>query len=112
MNQVGILKLYSLQNTAEPGLRPKEQLVEIGRAYYEERILGVNRAYAAAAAQQRIDMVVRCFKTVLPVDAEYTVLEDGLQYRISLKQRRGLDVDLTLVRQEAMLDVIDAEPAS
>lgn len=109
MDQLGILTLYSLTNTAEPGLRPKEKLVPITQAYYEERIVGVQRAYAAAAAQQRIDKVVRCFKTEVPINAEYVILEDDLQYRITLKQKINLDVDLTLVRQEVILDVDDAE---
>ncbi|MBR3361218.1 MAG: hypothetical protein IKG39_07755 [Lachnospiraceae bacterium] len=109
MDQVGILTMYKLQNIAEPGLRPKEKLVELCKAYYNERTVGVTRAYAAMSANQRIDMLVRCSKTEVPIDAEYVILEDGLQYRISLKQKHGLDCDLTLVRQEAMLDVINAD---
>lgn len=109
MDQVGILTMYSLQNTADPGLRPREQLVEVCRAYYNELRIGVTRAYAAMSANQRIDKLVRCSKTEVPIDAEYVILEDGLQYRITLKQKHGLDCDLTLVRQEAMLDVINAE---
>lgn len=84
---------------------PSEKLVKICDAYYIERTIGVTRAYAALSANQQIDMLVRCFNTALTADAEYAVLEDGNQYRISLKQVVGNDVDLTLVRLEDYYDV-------
>lgn len=109
MRDAGILRLYSLQNTAEPGLRPTEQLVLVTTAYYDERTVGVTRAYAALSANQRIDKLVRCYNTDVPISSEYAILEDGNQYRITLKQQVGDHVDLTLVRQEDMLDVVDPE---
>lgn len=105
MKPNGILTLYELRNVAEPGLRPKEVLVSIGQAYYFERVVGVTRAYAAMSANQRIDKLIRCCKIIVPVSAEYVILEDGLQYRISLKQQVGMDVDLTLVHVEDLLNV-------
>lgn len=105
MRDAGILSIYSLSNVAQPGLMPTEKLVKICDAYYVERTVGVTRAYAALSANQRIDKLVRCFNTSLSVEAEYVVLEDGNQYRISLKQVVGDDVDLTLVRLEDYYDV-------
>lgn len=105
MKPAGILSLYSLENIADPGMRPNEQLVCVGQAYYSERTVGVTRAYAAMSANQRIDKLVRCYKISIPVSAEYVILEDGLQYRISLKQQRNMDVDLTLERLETLLDM-------
>lgn len=105
MRDAGILTMYSLQNIASTGLMPKEQLVLEGRAFYYERTVGVTRAYSAMAANQQIDKLVRCYNTALPIGAEYVILEDGLQYRISLKQMEGDNVDLTLERLEEMLDV-------
>ena len=105
MKPVGILSLYSLENTASPGRLPKEQLIRVGQAYYSERTVGVTRAYAAMSANQRIDKLVRCYKISIPVPAEYVVLEDGLQYRIALKQQHNMDVDLTLERLENLLDM-------
>jgi hypothetical protein len=84
---------------------PAEKLVKICDAYYDERTVGVTRAYAALSANQRIDMLVRCHNTELTPEAEYAVLEDGDQYRITLKQRQGDDIDLTLERLEAYYDV-------
>ena len=109
MFDAGILKFYSLQNIASAGLMPKEALVEQGSAFYYERTIGINRAYSAMSANQKIDKLVRCYNQTIPYNAEYVILEDGLQYRISLKQVLGDDVDLTLERLEAMLDVSTAD---
>lgn len=106
MFDAGLLKIYSLTNVNEPGKMPTEKLVRVGVAFYNERTVGVTRAYAAMSADQRIDMLVRCYNTTLPVNAEYVILEDGNQYRITLKQKQGADVDLTLVRLEDYYDVI------
>lgn len=109
MRDGGILTYYTLTNTAEPGLKPAEKLVPSGRAFYYERTVGVTRAYSAMAANQRIDKLVRAFNTDVPADTEYVILEDGSQYRISLKQKQGDDVDLTLERLGDFLDVISPE---
>lgn len=105
MFDAGLLKIYSLTNINDPGMMPREKLVKICEAFYNERTVGVTRAYAAMSADQRIDMLVRCYNITLPVNAEYVVLEDGNQYRITLKQRQGDDVDLTLERLEDYYDV-------
>lgn len=101
----GILTVYTLQNVAEPGYMPCEKLVECCTAYYSEQTVGVTRAYMAIGANQRIDMLVRCYNADIPRNAEYVVLEDGLQYRISLKQKVDDSVDLTLERLDDNYDV-------
>lgn len=107
MTDNGLLKLYTLKNIATAGEMPKQALVEVGTAYYSERTVGYNRIYAAMGADQQIDMLVRCWNTELPTDAQYVILEDGQQYQISVKQKIvGTDaVDLTLVRVEEYYDV-------
>ena len=105
MRDAGILTYYELINTAVAGLMPKEQLVAMGTAYYYERTVGVTRAYAALSANQRIDKLVHCYNTDVPVSADYVILEDGYQYRINLKQQDGDDVDLTLERLEEYYNV-------
>lgn len=109
MFDAGLLTICSLKNTAAPGMMPKDQLVKICTVFYDERTVGVTRAYAAMSADQRIDMLVRCYNVALPVNAEYVVMEDGTQYRISLKQTQGDHIDLTLERLEDYYDVISAE---
>lgn len=105
MRDPGILSYYSLENIEVNGLMPKEALVKQGEAFYYERSIGVTRAYSAMAAQQQIDKLVRVYNLRPPVGVEYVILEDNLQYRISLQQVQGEHTDLTLERLEAMFDV-------
>ena len=105
MRDAGILTIYKLTNVAQPGLMPGEKLVRICTAYYDHRTLGVTRAYAALGAKQQIDALVIAYNTALTPEAEYCILEDGEQYRISLKQTEGDDVLLTLERLEDLYDV-------
>lgn len=113
MRPVGKLTIYALQNTAEEGLRPDEKLVKLSEEYYYERRASANLVLAAMSANQRIDKVVRITKVrKIPEGAEYVVLEDDLQYRIALMQRWNTDIDLTLVRLEKKLDVLDADEDS
>ena len=105
MHDAGILKIYTLTNTAAAGLMPKETLVEVADAYYDTQQIGVTRAYAAMGAKQQIDYVVLAYNVTIPTAAEYVILEDGLQYRISLKQPEGDNVRLTLVRLEELYNV-------
>ena len=105
MYDAGILRIYTLTNAASAGMMPREVLVEVAEAYYDTQQIGVTRAYAAMGAKQRIDHVVLAYNVTIPVGAEYVILEDGLQYRISLKQPEGDHVRLTLVRLEELYDV-------
>ena len=104
MFDAGTLSICRLTNATTTGDMPREVLAEICTAYYDELSVGVTRAYAALSANQKIDILVRCYNTALTVDAEYVVIGDE-QYRIALKQKRGDDVDLTLERLEEYLDV-------
>lgn len=105
-----LLTLYRLQNTAPKGLMPKDQLVRLTDAYYEERTVGFSRQYAAMGADQSIDELVRIWEDRTVRIGDYAVLPDGNQYRIDfiqhLKDEDGLPCsDLTLVRLESNYDV-------
>lgn len=108
MRDAGILTLYNLVNTASEGDMPAEKLVKVSEAFYAERTVGYNRIYAAKSANERIDMVVRCYNTDIPYSAKYVILEDGEQYQISVKQKIVDEdaTDLTLARMENYYDVI------
>lgn len=110
MRDGGLLTIYSLTNTATTGRMPMEKLVNICQAYYDEQTVGVTRAYAALGAKQQIDKLVLAHNTTLPASAEYVILEDGNQYRISLKQTQGDDVLLTLERLEDLYNVSPESP--
>ena len=106
MDNAGILTIYALTDTAEQGYMPAEKLVELCKCYYSDRVIGYNRAYAAMGADQRVDRLVRCYYTTLPEEGKYAILEDGKQYRITLKQQIGDDCDITLERLETNYDVL------
>ena len=112
MFDAGILTIYRLTNATTTGDMPREMFEKICDAYYDELSVGVTRAYAALSADQHIDLLVRCYNTKLTIDAEYVVIGTE-QYRITLKQKRGDDIDLTLERLEEYLDVnhhVDEDP--
>ena len=108
MRDGGIVTLYALENTAQPGFMPVEKLVKKGTAYYSYVTAGVTRIYAAMGANRQFDLVIRCHNMVaLPDGVKYAIPEDGLQYRIDPAQPIYDEdaLDLTLVRLEDFFDV-------
>lgn len=118
----GLVTLCNLVNTAEDGDMPKEQLVPVDTWQFEERAVGYNRFYAAAGANQRVDMLIRIWRAPAHI-GQYAVLTDyegqenegGDQYQIDsvqqLLDRNGLKVtDLTLRRVDKLYEVLAAEP--
>lgn len=109
MRDGGIVTLYTLENTAEPGFMPVEKLVEKGTAYYSYSTAGITRIYAAMGANRQFDLVIRCHNmTELPEGVKYAIPEDGKQYRIDPAQPiyDADAIDLTLVRLEDYYDVL------
>ena len=112
MRDGGLVTLYALENTAQPGFMPVERLVEKGRAYYSYVTAGVTRIYAAMGANRQFDLVIRCHNMIaLPDGVKFAVPEDGQQYRIDPAQPIYDEdaIDLTLVRLEEYFDVEPAE---
>jgi len=106
----GIVKLYSLTDTAESGRMPVEKLVKAGEAFCSFRTAGVTRRYAALGANKDFDCIIRVWNCIeLPGGAEYAILEDGKQYRIDNAEKiyDSDALDLTLVRLEDFYDVAD-----
>lgn len=111
MRDGGLVTLYALENTAQPGFMPVERLVEKGKAYYSYVTAGITRIYAAMGANRQFDLVIRCHNMIaLPEGVKYAIPEDGQQYRIDPAQPIYDEdaIDLTLVRLE---DYFDVEPA-
>lgn len=106
MRDGGILTIYSLQNTADNGFMPNEQLVSEGTAFFSYRTIGMSRLYAALGANRNIEQLVRCWNTDLPIEGKYVII-DNVQYRIDVSQAIVDEdaVDLTLVRLEDFYDV-------
>ena len=55
----GMLTVYTLTDSAAPGYQPKPELTQKITLRYEERRLGIQRYYAAAQSQQRIERVLQ-----------------------------------------------------
>ena len=109
MRDGGIVKLYALENTADPGFMPVEKLVEKGTAFYSYSTAGITRIYAAMGANRQFDLVIRCHNMVaLPDGVKYAIPEDGKQYRIDPAQPIYDEdaIDLTLIRLEDFYDVL------
>lgn len=114
----GTITICSLVNNALPGDMAKYTLNELITQSYDERQIGINRAYLARGADMQVDMVVRIWdEGVRPRIGYYAVLKDykwqddpeGDQFRIDLVQPTlnddGLQVfDLTLSRLEKNYD--------
>lgn len=109
MREAGILRLYSLENVAAPGLMPSEKLVYNCEFYCSNVSTGVTRRYAALGANRDYSAVVRCWNATIPHDVKYAVDEKGIQFRIDVAEPLyDLDaVDLTLVRLEEFYDVAE-----
>lgn len=82
----GILTIYSVENMAEPGKKPVYGLVEKSKHYFGYQTLGVTRYYEAKKADSIIEAVVRIpdWNNILATDI--CILENDVQYRLSMVQ--------------------------
>lgn len=101
----GIVEIYSVQDIAVPGKKPREELALKCRLRYKRRTVGIKRHYAALNAGAKVDLLLRVHyrPEVSAQDAAVLPLE-GKQYRITFVQIPE-DVmppvmDLTLERLE------------
>ena len=117
MDREGVLLICKLENTAEAGFMPVQELVSICYAYYRKRTVGYNRLYAAMGANKEISLLVRCFNTEVPDYNEqlYVVFlasKEGEprkfeQFRVSAIQEIVEDgaIDLTLSKMGEFFNV-------
>lgn len=101
----GVCVRYRAENTAEPGLMPKAELIKKGDHWFGELTVGVSRYNGALQVNGRVDMLIRVWQDrgistgdICEVyGAKYTVR------RFQHKQDEdGLNVtDLELTRLEA-----------
>lgn len=102
----GLLTVYSLTDTAEPGYSPAPALVPKVRLRYEEQRLGINRLYLSRQAQAEIERVVRVQRRPEISTQDVAITEDGRQYRIDTIQATqdvyppSLDLSLTKIVQD------------
>ena len=101
----GMLTVYTVSDEAAPGRQPVRRLTELVKLPYETRRVGIQRYYAAAQNQTKVQRVLRVPHSGKPVTNRCLAdTEDGSRYRIDLVQSVP-DVyppsdDLTLVVYE------------
>ena len=100
----GTVRVYEVENVAQPGNRPKEGLVLKRTLRYKERTVGLTRTRLALQTGANISYVLRCprLRDVSPQDV--AIPNDGHQYRITMVQypedTNPPEMDLELERLE------------
>ena len=102
----GMLTVYRVTDTAQPGRLPVEELTKVVQLPYAQRKVGLYRYYQAAQNQTRVQRVLRVPKPAAEItNRDKVVTEDGREYRIDLVQTvpdvypASLDLTLAAYRQ-------------
>ena len=107
----GIVRIYSVTDTAEPGYAPVETPTLKITLRYEERRLGITRYFSGAQNQMQIDRVLRVQRAGKVNTQDIAVTEDGQNYRVDLVQSVfdvwPESVDLTLSKIEQVIDLTE-----
>lgn len=83
----GMLTVYTVSDEAAPGRQPVRRLAELVKLPYETRRVGIQRYYAAAQNQTKVQRVLRVPHSGTPVTNRCLAdIEDGSRYRIDLVQ--------------------------
>ena len=83
----GMLTVYAVSDEAAPGRQPVRRLAELVKLPYETRRVGIQRYYAAAQNQTKVQRVLRVPHSGAPVTNRCLAdTEDGIRYRIDLVQ--------------------------
>ena len=105
----GVVKIYSVKDSAQPGYQPKPSLTLKLTLRYEEQRLGINRLYLSRQNQAEIEKVIRVPRQDSISNQDVAILESGSQYSIDYTQTVQ-DVyppclDLSLVKVEQNYEV-------
>ena len=105
----GVVKIYSVEDSAQPGYQPKPSLTLKLALRYEEQRLGINRLYLSRQNQAEIEKVIRVPRQDSISNQDVAILESGSQYSIDYTQTVQ-DVyppclDLSLVKVEQNYEV-------
>lgn len=113
----GILKIYSVENTAEQGMKPVYGLRFKSRHYFGFETVGIQRYYTAMKTNSRISDLVRIWEDRSITAEDICILEDGKQYKCSFIQHMqdedGLRITkITLERMNEEYDISEDIPGS
>lgn len=103
----GIVKIYKIDNIAEPGNMPKDGLILKETLRYKERTVGVNRYWAALQDNIRINHVLRVSERRNVSTQDIAIPNDGKQYKIvQIQYPEDMSVmDLSLERLEQEYEI-------
>ena len=104
----GVVRIYSVEDTAAPGYAPVETPTLKITLRYEERRLGITRYFSGQQNQLQIDRVLRVQRAGKITSQDIAVTEDGQNYRVDLVQSVPdvwpESVDLTLSKIEQIIE--------
>lgn len=105
----GVVQIYSVEDSAQPGYQPKPALKLKLTLRYEEQRLGINRLYLSRQNQAEVEKVIRVPRQDSISNQDVAILESGSQYSIDYTQTVQ-DVyppclDLSLVKVEQNYEV-------
>lgn len=109
----GLVTIYAVADSAQPGRLPVEALIYKAVLRYEERRLGIQRYYAGKQNQVEVERVVRTQRLRGVSSQDVAVTEDGVRYRIDLVQPvtgvypPSMDLTLTRIEQEYGVSNLD-----
>lgn len=101
----GIVTVYAVSDTAQPGYKPKQELVQKVALRFSERRLGIERYYKGRQNQIDISRVVRTPRFIQVSNQDVAIIQ-GVQYRIDLVQHTfdvyppSMDLTLVKIQQE------------
>lgn len=105
----GVVKIYTVTNSAQPGYQPVPALTLKCVLRYEEQRLGIQRYYSGRQNQVEIERVLRVPRYGGITNQDVAVTEDGRQFRIDMVQNvtdvYPASLDLTLAKIEQEIEV-------
>lgn len=105
----GVVKIYAVTDSSQPGYQPKEELTLKYSLAFEERALGINRLYLSRQNHAEIKRVIRVQRVNIS-SQDLAITHDGKQYRVDTVQAvLGVyppSLDLSLVAVEQNFEVM------
>ena len=102
----GVVQIYSVEDSTQPGYQPKPALKLKLTLRYEEQRLGINRLYLSRQNQAEIEKVIRVPRQDSISNQDVAILESGSQYSINYTQTVQdiyppcLDLSLVKIEQD------------
>lgn len=105
----GVVKIYTVTNSAQPGYQPVPALTLKCVLRYEEQRLGIQRYYSGRQNQVEIERVLRVPRYGGITNQDVAMTEDGRQFRVDMVQNvtdvYPASLDLTLAKIEQEIEV-------